>query len=125
MYRREYLDVHPQDLTPKGSRIEKALAEYKNVANPPCFINGEVRECPTLKIVTESQLNGIVFQHPYINVEELYALAEQSQVGAVKKTLFRLDTQKSKEFSNIEVLKKSWKDKVTATCVCWLLVQKR
>lgn len=37
-------------------------------------------------------------------------------MGTAKKTLFRLDARKSKEFSNVEVLNESWKEKIDAIC---------
>ncbi len=117
MYRSDDTNVYPQQLTPGGSKIEKALAEYKKEVNPPHFTNGYVDDCPSLKIFAkELGQEDITLQHPYPGVEELYGIAEQSQVGTAKETLFRLDARKSKEFSSVEVLNESWKDKVTAVC---------
>lgn len=117
-YGREYTEVHPQDLTPEGRKVERAVAEYKRIVNPPYFVTGVgCRKLPVLKITTKSRPNDtILFQNPYRNVEEMYALGEESQVGTVKDTLFRPDARRSKEFSNIEILNKSWDDVVTTAC---------
>ena len=116
MFRRPNPDpeVLPQLLSSEGSRIEKALAMYRKDVNPPYFTTGHVDEHPSLKIIIKSE--DVTFQHPYARVEELYHIAEQSQVGTAKKTLFRFDARQSKEFSSIEVLNQSWIDKVTSVC---------
>ena len=109
--------VLPQLLSSEGSRIEKALAMYRKDVNPPYFTTGHVDEHPSLKIIiSELKSEDVAFQHPYARVEELYHIAEQSQVGTAKKTLFRFDARQSKEFSSIEVLNQSWMDKVTSVC---------
>lgn len=120
MYSREHTLARPQQLTPRGSEVERALAKYKEGMSPPApyFTTGYVDGCPSLKvIVSEPNLHEvIVFKHPYASVEEIYPLAEQSQVGTVKTTLYRQDARKSREFANIEVLDDTWRDTVTSVC---------
>ena len=118
MYHYQRQQVFPQELTPAASRVEKALREYKKELKPPYFVNGQVDGCcPSIQIsANESGLGNAVLEHPYAGVEDLYAQAEQSQVGTATKTLYRLDARKSKEFSDINVLNDSWKDEVTAVC---------
>lgn len=123
-----YKEVLPQKLTYKGSRVERALAKYKEEVNPPHYITGHVKACPDIKI--NGKPEEILFQHPYHCPEELYARAEQSQVGTAKKTLFMPDARNSREFSSVEVLNASWTDQVTAICdqvkkKSWLLVHRK
>lgn len=109
--------VYPKDLTPQASRVERALAGYRKEVNPPFFVTGHVEDCPSLGILTEEPgLEDIKLQPPYDGVEELYSIAEQSQVGTAKETLFQLDARKSKEFSSLAILNESWKDKVSEVC---------
>lgn len=108
---------YPQQLTPKGKRVEKALAEFRREVDPPHFTTGYVDGCcPSLKLTVSEPEAEITLQYPYASVEELYPIAEQSQVGTAKKTLHRLDARKSKEFSSIEVLNESWKEKIATVC---------
>jgi hypothetical protein len=111
------LNVYPQELTAQGTRVERALAQYKREVSPPFYTTGHVDECPSLKLSpSEPEQDEVLFQHPYSNVEELYPMATQSQVGTANKTVFRLDARKSKEFSSVEVLNEPWKEKVKAVC---------
>ena len=103
--------LYPQRLSTKGERVENTLANFREEVNPPYFTTGHVDGCcPSLKITfSETEL---IFQHPYPSGEELYPIAEQSQVGTTKETVYRLDARKSREFSKVDVLNKSWKDAV-------------
>ncbi len=112
-----YEEVILRQLTPAGSEVENALADYKEEVIAFYFTTSHVDECPSLKILAkEPGLKDVKFEHPYSGVEEMYSIAEQSQVGTDQKTLFLPDARKSKEFSNIEVLNESWNDKVTTVC---------
>ena len=111
------VEVNPQRLTVKGERVEKALKEFRNEVNPPHCTSGYVDGCcPSVKVIASASDREFIFQHPYVSCEELYAIAEQSQVGTAKMTLFRLDARKSREFSNVEVLNGSWAEKIDAVC---------
>ena len=119
-------DTHKSDygvpvlpLTPAASEVERAMSDFRKElgAKAMYFTKGKAKEFPVLKILlSQTGKEDIVFQHPFDNVEEVYSLAEQSQVGTAKKTLFRLDARSSREFSKIEVLNQTWSDMVTSVC---------
>ena len=72
---------------------------------PPFFVEGTVDTCPNIAIESEGG-ESIALSTPYQPeiVRKLYSMAEQSQVGTVKRTVINTSARKSKEFSQIKVL---------------------
>ena len=111
--------VEPTQLTPPAAKVEEALRDFKDGvgSKAPDYASGHIDQCPNVRILASKEEGpNYDFRQPYDCVEELYELAEQSQVGTATETLYRLDARKSKEFSRIEVLSESWNDKVTSVC---------
>ena len=110
--------VEPRPLSHSAEEVEKELAIYKKEVSEKSiyYTAGKVKDFPILSLTaTRKNQTDIRFQFPYNNVEEVYAQADQSQVGTSTKTLFLPDARKSKEFSKLKV-NESWEDTVTSVC---------
>jgi hypothetical protein len=116
--------VHSLQAT-MSSNLISGLVQFRSSLNLSPWVSGTVPVAPSLKAfpVAENAQNGsdgddncLNTSPPYVNSDELYISAQESQVGTIEETQFQLDARKSKEFRRASILDEEWQIQLERVC---------